>query len=167
MTAGIGGGSPERAWEWEWECGIAGIRPRFRDMKRSMPDPALREIPLFAGLSDEGLERVRTRATEVTAEPGQILALPGDVGSGMFVLLDGSVSVELRGGQIELAAPEFVGELALLLPEGGRVGRVRANTDVRCLSLSRADFEALLESEPSFARALLRGIAARLAASAS
>lgn len=135
-------------------------------MKRSMPDPALREIPLFAGLSEDGLARVSAEATEVTAEPGQILTLPGDVGSGMFVLLDGSVSVELRGGEIVIAASDFVGELALLLPEGGRVGRVRARTEVRCLSLSRADFDALIESEPSFALVLLRGLAARLAANA-
>jgi len=133
-------------------------------MKESMAVPALREIPLFAGLSEEGLARVSAEVTEVTAAPGQTLALSGDVGSGMFVLLDGSVSVELHGGEIEVEAPDFVGELALLLPDGGRVGRVRAKTDVRCLSLSRAGFDALVESEPSFSLVLLRGLAARLAA---
>lgn len=135
-------------------------------MKELVSGPALREIPLFAGLSEDGLARVASGATELTVEPGQILALPGDVGSGMFVLIDGSVSVELRGGNIEITAPEFVGELALLLPEGGRVGRVRARTEVRCLSISRADFEALVETEPSFALVLLRGLAGRLAADA-
>jgi len=131
-------------------------------MKRPMPSPALREIPLFAGLSEEGLARVNADATEVTAAPGQTLALAGDVGSGMFVLLEGSVSVEIHGGEIEVAAPDFVGELALLLSDVGRVGRVRAKTEVRCLSLSRAAFDALVESEPSFALVLLRGLAARL-----
>ncbi len=135
-------------------------------MKGWMPGLDLRQIPLFAGLSEEGLARVSAEASEVTAEPGQVLALPGDVGSGMFVLLDGSVSVELHGGDIEVAAPNFVGELALLLPDVPRVGRVRAKTEVRCLSLSRADFDALVESEPSFALVLLRGLASRLAASA-
>ena len=136
-------------------------------MKSSVSDPTLRQIPLFADLSDDGLARVAAGATEVTAEPGQILALPGDVGSGMFILLDGAVNVELRGAEIVVAAPDFVGELALLLPEGGRVGRVRARTEVRCLSLPRADFDALLESEPSFALVLLRSLAARLAAAES
>lgn len=128
-----------------------------------MPGHDLREIPLFAGLSEEGLARVRAAATEVRAAPGQTLALPGDVGSGMFVLLDGTVAVELHGGDIEVAAPDFVGELALLLPDTGRIGRVRAKTEVSCLSLSREDFVALVESEPSFALVLLRGLAARLA----
>jgi CRP-like cAMP-binding protein len=142
------------------------MKSSFRDMKLSMSPAALREIPLFADLSEDGLALVAAGATELAVEPGQVLALPGDIGSGMFVLLDGSVTVELRGDPIEVAAPDFVGELALLLPEGGRVGRVRAKTDVRCLSLTRADFDALLDSEPSFARALLRGLAARLAAAA-
>ena len=97
-------------------------------MKRAVPVPTLREIPLFAGLSEEGLARVGAKATEVTAAPGQTLALAGDVGSGMFVLLDGVVCVELHGGDIEVAAPDFVGELALLVPGVGRVGRVRART---------------------------------------
>ena len=128
-----------------------------------MPELDLRTISLFAGLSEEGLERVSASVTEVRAAAGQTLALPGDVGSGMFVLVDGTVAVELRSGEIDVEAPDFVGELALLLPDTGRIGRVRAKTDVRCLSLSRGDFDALLESEPSFALVLLRGLAARLA----
>jgi CRP-like cAMP-binding protein len=128
-----------------------------------MPGSNLRQIPLFAGLSEAGLARVGAAAAEVHAGSGQTLALPGDVGSGMFVLLEGKVAVELRDGVIEIAAPDFVGELALLLPDTGRIGRVRATTDVRCLSLPREDFDALLESEPSFALVLLRGLAARLA----
>jgi CRP-like cAMP-binding protein len=128
-----------------------------------MPGHDLREIPLFAGLSEEGLARVGAAAADVRAAPGQTLALPGDVGSGMFVVLKGTVAVELPGGDLEVAAPDFVGELALLLPDTGRIGRVRAKTDVRCLSLPREDFDALVESEPSFALVLLRGLAARLA----
>jgi len=123
----------------------------------------LREIPLLAGLSEQGLARVASAAAEVRAAPEQTLALQGDTGSGMFVLLEGSVTVELPSGELEIAAPDFVGELALILPDTGRLGRVRAKTDVRCLSLPRADFDALVDSEPSFARALLVGLAERLA----
>ena len=41
-------------------------------------------------------------AGEMTCEPGQLLALQGDPGSGMFLILDGTVSVEWRGGSVEL-----------------------------------------------------------------
>lgn len=126
----------------------------------------VRQIPLFAGLSEEALARVSAEMTEVAVEPGQILVLPGDAGSGMFVLLEGTVNVELHAGTIELSAPDFVGELALLLPDVGRIGRVRAKTGVRCLSLSRAEFDTLVESEPSFSLALLRGLASRLVSGA-
>ena len=83
----------------------------------------LRDVPLFAGLSDEGLARVGSAAVEIRAAPGQPLALPGHAGSGMFILLEGNVTVELPGGEIEVAAPDFVGELALLLPDNSRIGR--------------------------------------------
>ena len=135
-------------------------------MVPSMTSHDVRQNPLFAGLSEEAFGRVCAETTEVTVEPGQILALPGDAGSGMFVLLEGVVSVELHGGDIELSAPDFVGELALLLPDVGRVGRVRAKTEVRCLSLARAEFDTLVASEPSFSLALLRGLASRLVAHA-
>ena len=121
------------------------------------------EIPLFEGLSPAGLERVAARSAELTCEPGQILALPGDPGSGMYVVLDGTVSVEMRGGfHAELGPGNFFGEIALLVPESGRVARVRAATPVRCLSVPRDDFIKLVESEPPFALTMLRELARRL-----
>lgn len=122
----------------------------------------LRSVPIFSGLSDEGLERVARCSAELRVAPGQVIALPGDAPSGAFVVLDGTVTVELRGRSIDLGPGEIVGELALLVPETGRTARVRAATDARCLSLPREDFLALVENEPSFALALLRELAERL-----
>ena len=86
-----------------------------------------------------------------------------DAGSGMYVVLDGEVSVEMRGGwHTELGPGNFFGEIALLVPETGRVARVRAATPVRCLSLPRDDFITLVESEPPFALTMLRELARRL-----
>jgi CRP-like cAMP-binding protein len=39
---------------------------------------------------------------------------------------------------------------------------VRATSQVRCLSIPRADFLALIETEPSFALHMLRELARRL-----
>jgi CRP-like cAMP-binding protein len=122
----------------------------------------IRGLRPFAGMSDVGVERVASRGAELEAAAGQVLALAGDPGTGMFVVLEGTVSVELPSGARALGPGEVVGELALLVPEAGRVARVRAATPVRCLSLARSDFEALVESEPSFALALLRELARRL-----
>jgi CRP-like cAMP-binding protein len=124
----------------------------------------LRALPLFADVSDAGLERIAASAAELERDPGQVIALPGDAGSGMFVICDGSVSVELRGdAPIQLEAGTFFGELALLNPEATRIGRVRAATKVRLLSIPRDDALALVESEPSVALKMLKEIARRFA----
>src|ERR671935_2232825 len=102
-----------------------------------MTPDELRSIPLFAELSDAGLERLARTSAELECEPGRVLAVPGDPGSGMFVVLDGTVSVEVRGGfHAELGPGQFFGEVALLVPSG-RVARVRAATRARCLSIPR------------------------------
>ena len=124
----------------------------------------LRELELFAGVGEEGLARIAACAGLVECEPGQVLALPGDPGSGMFVILEGTVAIEARGARVELQRTNFVGELALLNPETERVARVRAATDVRCLAIPRDDALALIESEPALALTMLREVARRLAA---
>jgi CRP-like cAMP-binding protein len=125
----------------------------------------LRAIPLFAAVSQSGIDRLEASAAELAALEGQVLGLPGEAASGMFVVLEGSVTVERHHGNVEMPAGAFFGELALLVPDAERVARVRAASDARVLCVPRDDFLALVESEPSLALELLRGIAARLHAS--
>ena len=124
----------------------------------------LRTLPFFADVSDAGLERLAECVAELERDPGQLIALPGDPGSGMFVIREGTVSVELRGDEpIELTDGNFFGELALLTPQATRIGRVRAASKVRPLSIPRQDALALVESEPSVALKMLKEIARRFA----
>ena len=116
----------------------------------------------LAGISEEGLARVAACAAEVTREAGQVLALPDDPGSGMYVIREGTVAVELRTGTIELGPGDFFGELALLVEDGTRVARVRATGELHCVSIPREDFLELVETEPAFALHLLRELARRL-----
>lgn len=122
----------------------------------------LRSLPLLAGISEAGLQRISAACAELEAPAGQVLALPDDRGSGMFVILEGEVTVEVRSGVFRLGPGEFFGELALLVPESGRVARVRAATDVRCLTIPRDEFLELLDKEPRLARTLLEHVARRL-----
>jgi CRP-like cAMP-binding protein len=128
-----------------------------------MTPAELRQIPLFARISDAGLERVASSVGELVCEPGQVIALPGDPGSGMFVILEGKVKVEARKSTYDLGAGDFFGELSLLSPGTERVARVRAATDVRCIGLARDEALELIESEPYLALAMLRELARRLA----
>ena len=132
-------------------------------MNRSVTIDELRAIPLLAAASDAGLERVASTAGELECPAGQVVALEGDPGSGMFVILDGTALVEWRGGSVELGPGTFFGELTLLAPGGTRIARVRAATDMRCLAIPRDDAVELIESEPSVALAMLREVARRFA----
>jgi CRP-like cAMP-binding protein len=123
----------------------------------------LREIPLLAGASDAGLERVAATAGELTCSAGQIVALQGDPGSGMFVILDGTALVEWRGGSVELGPGAFFGELTVLAPGGTRIARVRAATEMRCVAIPRDDAAELIESEPAVALSMLKEMARRFA----
>jgi CRP-like cAMP-binding protein len=130
----------------------------------AMPSPErLREIPLFAELPAESLQSLAQIATEIEVPAGQVMIRPYDPGLGMFVVEEGKVTVELhQGREVELGPGEFFGELALLIPEGVRAARVRAETDVRCLAIGRDDFARLLDEEPRIAVAMLPVLARRL-----
>ena len=122
----------------------------------------LRGLPPLEGVSEAGLERVAACAADISREAGQVLALPDDPGSGMYVIREGTVAVELRTGTLELGPGDFFGELALLVEDGTRVARVRATSEVHCVSIPRDDFLELVETEPTFALHLLRELARRL-----
>jgi len=125
----------------------------------------LRGLPLFAGLDDEAAGHVASLAAEVECPAGTLLVQEDDAGSGMYVVEEGTVVVEARGGfRAELGPGEFLGELTLLVPDAHRVARVRALTDVRCLAIGRQEFAQLLEQEPRIALAMLPVLARRLLA---
>jgi CRP-like cAMP-binding protein len=127
----------------------------------------LRAVPLFAELTRASLSRLAGAVTEFEAPAGYVLIHPGMEGTGMFVLEEGKVVVEVKGRTHECGEGEFFGELALLDPRAVRTARVRALTPIRCLAISRQDFADLLDHEPSIAVEMLPILARRLADSES
>ena len=135
-------------------------------MVQAEPDDLLarlRTVPLFADLGEESLKLVADHVAEFEARRGHLLAQPGQPGAGLFILLDGRVRAELPTRTVELGPGEFFGELALLDEAAVHTGRVVSDSDIRCLALSRDDFDQLLQTEPSIAVAMLRVLARRLA----
>jgi CRP-like cAMP-binding protein len=124
----------------------------------------LRGVPLLADLGAEPLERIARMASEFEAPENLVLIERGQVGSGMFILKEGEVVVELRNGDVRLGPGEYFGEMALLSEGGKRTARVRTLTPVRCLAIGRADFTALLHEEPRLGLVMLPILARRLAA---
>jgi CRP-like cAMP-binding protein len=123
----------------------------------------VRGIPLFAGLDDDALGRVASLFSEVEAPASQVIVEHGMPGSGMFLLEEGTVSVELPGRTVELGPGEFFGELSILADDVPRTARVRTATPIRALVIGRPDFRHLLEEQPKIAVAMLPVLAHRLA----
>jgi CPA1 family monovalent cation:H+ antiporter len=122
----------------------------------------LRSVPLFADLEAPALDRIASSSVELELPSGSVLIERGLPGSGLFLILDGRVGVELRSRTVELGPGEFVGELSLLTDDPRRVARVKALTDLRCLTVSRGDMAEILRTEPSVALAMLSTLARRL-----
>jgi len=122
----------------------------------------LRKIPLFADLHDHTLQRIAELSSEFEEPAGWVLVEVGQPGSGMFVLEEGTVEVQTPDGRRwELGPGEFFGELALLTDQP-RNARIQAKTSVRCLAISRLDFQKLLREEPDIALAMLPRLAQRV-----
>jgi voltage-gated potassium channel len=119
--------------------------------------------PLFAGVAADGIDDLAASASERVAAQGQVLVERGQPASGLFVLEEGRVVVELPGRSVELGPGDVFGEIALVGLTKGRTARVRAVTDARCLSFSRADVERVLENEPELASRLRSLAETRLA----
>ena len=122
----------------------------------------LRNVPLMGKMDDQALKLCAELATEFEVPAGHVLAEHGQPGSGMFLITEGTVSVQLPAGPVELGPGEFFGELALLA-DVGRIARVRASSPVRGLAIGRKEFSELIEREPRVAVAMLPVLAQRLA----
>ena len=122
----------------------------------------LENCPLFRGVGADGLAALARAATEVTFPVNHVIAREGEIGTGFFVVVDGSVRVVKDGNVLARLGPgDFFGELSVL--DGRpRNARVAAETPTTCLAIATWDFEAALVANPTVMLAILRGVAKRL-----
>jgi CRP/FNR family cyclic AMP-dependent transcriptional regulator len=117
---------------------------------------------LFKGVDPTDLAAVAERAVEVEFPADRVIARQGEVGTGFFVVVEGSVRVVRDGEEVAVLGPsEFFGELSVLdgLP---RVAQVVAVEPTRCLALASWDFERAILENPQLALGIMRGLATRL-----
>jgi CRP/FNR family cyclic AMP-dependent transcriptional regulator len=119
---------------------------------------------LFTGLPNDELRAIAGSAQEVEFPAGRVIARQGEVGTGFFVVVDGSVRV-IRDGELlaTLGPGEFFGELSILDGQP-RIAQVVAGEPTRCLALASWDFERVLVENPRVTLGILRGLAGRLRA---
>jgi CRP/FNR family cyclic AMP-dependent transcriptional regulator len=131
-----------------------------------MDKDLIRNIPLFAKLSDadrDDLARLMQRRDFAAMQP---IFWVGETGDEMFVVSHGKVRLSLPDDQghdvpIAVIGPgAFFGELSLL--DGGpRTATARAETDAGLFSLDRAGFYAFLERHPGAAVYMISVLGAR------
>jgi CRP-like cAMP-binding protein len=106
----------------------------------------------------DDLQLLGTVGVEAEVPCDLLLVERGQHGAGLYVILEGTVVVEAPEGTRELGPGTVIGERALLSADGLRTARVRANSDVRVLTVERSEFERLCGDNPAFARRLADAI---------
>jgi CRP/FNR family transcriptional regulator, cyclic AMP receptor protein len=123
----------------------------------------LREIPVFAGLSNDELDTVAAVADEIDVPAGRALAVEGAIGHEFVVLVDGTVEVDRGGETIATLGPgDFFGEIALAT-RSRRTATVTTTSPARLLVLDDRGFRSLMGCVPAFSSRVWAAAAQRLA----
>lgn len=127
----------------------------------------LRQVPLFAELSDEQLQWLAEQGTEVWLEPGEIHRAQGDPADHVFVMLLGEVRVMEKVGDQELVLATYgpktlFGELPILMGMTEFWASGRALSQCHILELGKDAFWQMLAKIPAVATAILRTMAERM-----
>jgi flavin reductase (DIM6/NTAB) family NADH-FMN oxidoreductase RutF len=122
----------------------------------------LGQVSVLSSLPIELRERLLEGGEERAFAANEPILGIGDEGDVMFLLLQGRVRVERAGHVLAtLGEGEFFGEVSVL--DGGpRTADVVAETDVRCLSVSRETLHRTLMEDPETAWKMLGAVAGRL-----
>jgi CRP-like cAMP-binding protein len=129
-----------------------------------METARLAAISLFAGLDEAALDAVAARASEVTVDAGQPLAVEGEFGHALYAIESGSAEVTADGQVLRVLGPgDVFGEVAVLA-SGRRTASVIAATPLRVIALFKRDVWALERDAPEIAGRLRTLIAERTTA---
>jgi len=130
------------------------------------PD-ALRQVPLFAKLSDEQLHWLVAQGTEVWLQPGEYHRQEGDPAEHVFVMLEGDVRVTEQVGNQELVLATYgpktlFGELPILMGTPYYWASGRALRSCHIFELGKEAFWQMLGKIPEVATAILQTMAERI-----
>jgi AAA family ATP:ADP antiporter len=148
----------------EGESSMDTVLPTLSLMERVL---FFRHVPLFAGLNTLELKNVAAIAAEMVFTDGEPIALQGEAGDIMHLVISGEIQVvtELPGGgtkDLGRRGPgQFVGEMALISNEP-RMANLVACGDVRTLSIDRRSFHSLLRERPEVGLAVMQELSSRI-----
>ncbi|MFQ5549641.1 MAG: cyclic nucleotide-binding domain-containing protein [Gemmatimonadales bacterium] len=120
----------------------------------------LKNAAIFAGLNDDELEKVREICQEQKFKFGQTIFKEGDKGNRLYIIAEGDVRIsrDVPGSGEEaltvLKQGACFGEMAVL-DRSERSTDAIANTDCTMFTITRSDFEMLLDFDRDLAYKVL------------
>jgi NTE family protein len=125
----------------------------------------LADVELFSGLQDAERTALALRSSILALRRGDVLMHQGEAPGALYVVLSGRFAVSLNdrpGVLTELGPQQPVGEIAFFTG-ANRTATVTALRDSLVLSLTRKEFDELVDAHPGIWRTLTRSLANRLA----
>jgi CRP-like cAMP-binding protein len=131
-------------------------------IKQDTKVEALRQSPLFEGLSRKQLTSVARLTDDLEVPAGAVLCQQGTRGQEFFVITAGEATVTRgRKAVATIGAGDFFGEIALL-EHVVRTATVTAATPMRFFVVSDRAFRTVIETDPTVERKVLRALARRV-----
>ena len=128
------------------------------------PTQMLKNIPLFKNLAEDDLALVATQLYRENYPKGATVFNKGDFGDTLYLIESGQVAVVGENGKETIAflgPGSFVGEISLLLASP-RSATLQVLLDARMWTLSKTNFERLINTRPAIALEMMREMSKRL-----
>ena len=125
------------------------------------------QVPLFEGLDEAQQNSLRSKMGQTTLRRGEVLFEEGEPGNRLYIITEGKVklghtSMDGRENLLAVLGPgEIIGELTLFDP-GPRSTTATAVSPVTLLHLDHTDLNAILDTNPTMGKHMLRALARRL-----
>ncbi len=133
-----------------------------------MNEALIRQVPLFSTLPDRELEYLSETLRPCDVPPQTLLFEEGEHGDRFYIVRAGEIEIIKALGTPDerlvgvRGAGEYVGEMSLFNRDGLRTASARTRTAMQGLVMTRADFDALLNRQPTLAYEMVRVLSMRL-----
>lgn len=124
----------------------------------------LKSAGIFAEIPDESLVEVASALEEMTVGPGTEIIKKGDLGTSLYIIVEGRVRVH-DGDKVlaELGESEVCGELSALDPEP-RMASVTAIQPTHLFRISQHSLFELMSEHAAIAKGIIRVLCRRVRA---
>ena len=122
----------------------------------------LKSVSIFAHIPEDSLVDVAAAAEEVEYPAGAVIVRQGEIGTSMYIIVDGRVRVH-DGGKVlgEMKAGEVFGELSALDPKP-RSATVTALEETQVFKMSQDSLYELMSEHTDLARGIIRVLCQRI-----